>query len=116
MKKYAYAFVAEAKHFLTSNPEIVKQISEHGQSYRLVKKKTPVENELDNPMNRAENPEHEQKNGNTETTDSNPTPKKFTGTEKKTMKPRLDRFSKPPRAHPPKSQPSGSDLDVTEVG
>ena len=30
LKKYAYAFVAEAKHFLTSNPEIVKQISEHG--------------------------------------------------------------------------------------
>lgn len=40
LKKYAFAFVAEAKHFLVSNPEIFELIQGQGggQAYRLVKK------------------------------------------------------------------------------
>ena len=42
LKKYAFAFVAEAKHFLASNPELLLTIkAEGGQAYRLVKKQSP---------------------------------------------------------------------------
>lgn len=43
LKKYAFAFVAEAKHFLASNPDIYELIQKEGQgqAYRLVKKQSP---------------------------------------------------------------------------
>jgi len=120
LKKYAYAFVAEAKHFLSSEPEIAKLIDEHGQSYRLVKKKTPNENELENPFKPSNQDEDNKSDTDVkilksdETTDSkDPTPKRYTGKKKK-----LDKFSKRLQAHPPRAEKlsGGSDLDVTEVG
>ena len=44
LKKYAFAFVAEAKHFLLTNPDVYELLQKDngGQAYRLVKKSSPT--------------------------------------------------------------------------